>query len=153
MKVLIIDHFGVLCLADKHGREHKKTDMPNVSEMKIHGELIPFDKEAVEILNNIILQTDAEIVISSDWKRWCSLSNMKIFYKLQGIIKTPIGYTPIIKGFNRALEIKNWLNNNQVNKWVAIDDLYLELDNFVWISKTDEGIKQEGKKEEILKFL
>jgi hypothetical protein len=148
-----MDHWGVLCLPKKHGREHSKTDLPNVKEMRIHGSFDDFDKEAIIILNNIIIETDLEIVISSDWKRWCSLEEMKKFYKSQGIIKTPMDYTPLIKGVNRALEIKEWLNNNKVNKWVAIDDMYLELDNFVWVSRTDEGIKQEGRKEEILKYL
>ena len=154
MGIIFADHWGTLCLADKHGREHKKEDLPNISEMKIHGELIPFDKEAVKILNSIIKETNADIVISSDWKKWCPLDKMKEFYKLQGIIKEPIDYTPYIKGIeNRNLEIKEWLNNNKVDKWVAIDDLYLDLTNFVWVSRTDEGIKQKVIKEKILSYL
>ena len=156
---IFLDHWGTMVLADKHGREHNKTDLPNISEMKIHGELIPFDKQAVNILNEIIEQTDCEIVVSSDWKRWCSLDKMREFYKEQGIIKEPIDYTPTIKGKNifesRSLEIKSWLDNHNISKWVVIDDLYLGnyLTNFVWISRTDEGIKQEGIKENILIYM
>ena len=123
--------------------------------MHTHGKLIDFDKNAVNVLNSLLTK-DLEIVISSDWNRWCSLSKMKEFYSEQGIIKTPIDYTPNIKGKNifesRSLEIKEWLNNNNVSKWVAIDDLYLGdyLSNFVWISRTDEGITQKGIKENIL---
>ena len=156
MKVIFTDIWGVLCLADKHGREHSKTDLPNTSEMHSHGKLIPFDKKAVDVLNSIIVQTDCEIVVSSDWKKWCSLEHMREFYKLQGIIKVPIDYTPTLKGKNifesRSLEIKSWLTNNKINKWVTIDDLYLGdyLTNFVWVSRTDEGITQKGIKENIL---
>ena len=159
MKVLIVDHWGVLCLADKHNREHNKTDLPNINEMHTHGKLIDFDKESVNVLNSLIEQTDCDIVISSDWKKWCSLEKMKEFYKLQGIIKEPIDFTPTIKGKNifesRALEIKSWLNTHKISNWVAIDDLYLGdyLTNFVWVSKTDEGIIQNGIKNKILSFL
>ena len=142
MKVLITDHFGILCLADKHGIEHKKTDILDMKQVRIHGDFDNFDKKAVNVLNSIIKLTDCEIVISSDWKRFCSLEKMKDFYKSQGIIKSPLDYTPYIKGPYRGLEIKQWLDTHKVDKWVAIDDLYLELDNFVWVSRTDEGIKQ-----------
>ena len=158
MKILFLDHWGTICLADKHGREHNKTDLPNINEMRIHGSLDNFDKEAVNVLNSIIAKTDFEVVISSDWKKWCSLDKMKEFYKEQGIIKPPLDYTPTIKGNifkTRALEIMAWLSINSIDKWVAIDDLYLGdyLSNFVWISKTDEGITQKGIKENILIYI
>ncbi len=157
MKIIFLDIWGVLCLPDKHRREHKKTDLPNIKEMKVHGKLIPFNKEAVNVLNSIIEKADVEIVISSDWKKWCPLNEMKKFYKAQGIIKTPIDYTTNLNVKNlferRSLEIKSWLNNHKVNNWVAVDDLYLNLDNFVWISKTDEGLTQEGIKENILIYI
>ena len=158
MRVIFVDHWGVLCLANKHGREHKKNDFPNTSEMHTHGKLIDFDKNAVNVLNSLLTK-DLEIVISSDWKKWCSLEEMKIFYTLQGIIKQPIDYTPNLRGKNifesRSLEIKEWLKMNKVDKWVSIDDLYLGeyLTNFVWISKTDEGITQKGIKENILIYI
>ena len=150
MNILFLDHWGVMCLADKHGREHDKYDLPNIKEMRIHGDFDTFDKEAVNILNLLIEETDLEIVISSDWKKWCSLDRMKEFYKSQGIIKTPIDFTPTIKGKNlfesRSLEIREWLKIHKVSNWAVIDDLYLGdyLKNFVWTSKTDEGIKQNG---------
>lgn len=70
----------------------------------------------------------------------------------------------------RHFEIKRWLRDHpEVTHWVAIDDLnmgiHIEassygphdrdwgLENFVWTPRADEGIKQSGKKEKILKFL
>ena len=157
--VVFMDHWGTIALADKHGREHKKEDLPNISEMHTHGKLIDFDKEAVKVLNEIIQQTDCEIVVSSDWKKWCPLDKMKEFYLSQGIIKAPIEYTPNLKGKNifetRAFEIKDWLNTHKVDNWAAVDDLYLGdyLTNFVWISRTDEGITQNKFKDIISSFL
>jgi hypothetical protein len=118
-----------------------------------HGCLMDFDKNAVNILNSIIQITDLEIVISSDWKKWCKFEDMCIFYKSQGIIKIPFDYTPNINGLkNRVNEIKQYLDKNIVDKWCVVDDLHLELDNFVRVSKTDEGITEIGIKEKILKF-
>lgn len=159
MKVIMLDHWGTMSLSDKHGKKHLKTDLPDITQMRIHGDFDNFDKSAISTLNEIITITDCEIVVSSDWKKWCSLDRMKEFYISQDIIKPPIDFTPNLKGKNifknRAEEIKLWLNNNKVNKWVSVDDLYLGgyLPNFVWVSRTDQGITQDGIKEQILNIL
>lgn len=103
-----------------------------------------------------------EIVVSSDWKYWVSLEEMGEFYQKQGILKKPIGYTPKTDIYTwdiypkqRAHEIKTWLENTTVEKWVAIDDLDMRpyLDHFVWIDKPTEGILQEGACEYLLNLL
>ncbi len=159
IKVLFLDHFGVMCLADKHGQEHSKTDSPKFNEMRVHGSFDYFDAGAVEVLNSI-LKTGVEVVISSDWQRWCKFDDMCAFYKSQGIIKPPIDYTGLIEGIpnfrdQRTFEINNWLRKHtEIINWVAIDDIYLpSISNFVWVSKTDEGIKQKGIKDKILSIL
>ena len=69
----------------------------------------------------------------------------------------------------RAFEIAHWLKGHpEVTHWVAVDDLnmgkYIRqngyqieydwgLENFVHTPKSNEGIKQSGIKEKILKFL
>ena len=61
----------------------------------------------------------------------------------------------------RCLEIKEWLKQNpDVTHWVAVDDLNMSnenlhpgLDNFVLTPRPNEGIKQSGIKEKILKHL
>jgi len=146
MKIIFLDHQGVMRI-DKH---------PNP------GQLINFDTECVFVLNSILKKTDAEIVISSDWKYWVSLEEMGLFYLKQGIIKKPIDYTPKTKKYSfqiynkqRSEEILLWLSNKEnITNWIAIDDLNMKqyLKNFV-SSESDKGIKQIGIKEEILKFL
>jgi len=125
------------------------------------GKLVPFDKECVNVLNSILTETDAEIVVSSDWKLWVSLQEMGDFYISQGIIKRPLAYTDKkekyikeILNAQRAAEILNWLLENNVQKWIAIDDLDMkkQLTNFVF-SEVEEGIKGIGVKDEILSFL
>jgi hypothetical protein len=157
VRVIFLDHFGVMCLANEHGRTSKPYDLPKSYDIRIMNGFDSFDKNCVNILNDIIRQTDCEIVISSDWKKWANFEELCEFYNKQGIIKIPIGLTPDIKDKNifsqRTKEILKWLEINQVTNWVSVDDLYLNLNNFVWINKTDEGIKQKGVKEKIINYL
>jgi hypothetical protein len=137
-----------------------------------------FDKKAVEVLNSILEKTGAEIVVSSDWKRWATVEEMGQYYESQGIIKKPIAFTDSIlydsyEDFpwqrnldseqTRSLEISQYLGqNSHVTHWVAIDDLDMSLregekswglKNFVLTPMMLEGIKQSGKKEKIIKYL
>ena len=143
MKVIFLDHQWTMYL-----KQH-----PNI------GKLDFFDKEAINVLNEIIEKTNAEIVVSSDWKLWVKLEEMKQFYLKQNI-KEPISYTKYFNnGVNaekRANEINIWLEEHkEVTNWVAIDDLDMRsyLTNFAWIYEKEQGIKQKGIKEIILSFL
>ena len=53
--------------------------------------------------------------------------------------------------------IKKWLeNNDKVTNWVSVDDLDMSLflgENFVLTPKENEGIKQSGIKEKLIKIL
>ena len=100
------------------------------------------------------------------------------YYIEQGISKRPVAFTPNLgdwdsesdglfswKGWyskKRILEINKYLElNPNVEQWVAIDDLNMSpeynqghgLDNFVLTARSNEGIKQSGIKEKVLKFL
>jgi len=144
MKILFLDHQGVMRLDP-------------VCWLAGKPELQDFDKGAVQILNEIIKETDCEIVVSSDWKLWVSIEEMKDFYISQGIIKSPIGYTPDksneIKSLDdlarlRVEEIKQWVKDNHVSTWVAIDDLDLrKLKRFVFIEDSKIGMTKDSLRE------
>jgi hypothetical protein len=173
MKIVFLDHDGVMCLSTEWGGRMKKIkkwklDNPDCNGY-VNDPLIPahvkmdnFNTKAVKILNEILELTDAEIVVSSDWKLHNTLEQLQDMFKEYGVIKSPIDVTPdkILKKMsdlesNRVSEINEWLiNHPEVTHWVAIDDLDLsELPNFVHTKKMKEGIKQSGIKEQILKFL
>jgi len=146
MKVIFLDHQGVMYI-----KRH-----PNPGTLDV------FDSDAVRILNSILkADPSIEIVVSSDWKYWVSLERMRDFYKEQGIIKEPYDYTPKTEFYSnpyesfRAKEIMSWLENNNVEAWVSIDDLDMRsyLKNFVWIDKPNEGISQKGAIDALLEYL
>jgi len=191
MKVIFLDHDGVICLSDEWGGRFKKEKkfreetgiLAKLSSphygLPVECRFDNFNKKAIDVLNEILETTGAEIVVSSDWKRWANVEEMGEYYLSQGIIKKPIAFTDSIlyDDYNdfpwhnkweleqtRSLEISQYLGQNpHITHWVSIDDLDMSLKNegdktwglknFVLTPRQLEGIKQSGIKEKILKFL
>jgi hypothetical protein len=109
----------------------------------------PFDNECVNIFNEILSKTDAEIILTSDWRlMFQDLETLDLLFKHNGIIKSPISVTSDLS--SRAKEIETYINTNQINSFVIIDDMDLKIfpDRFVRCN-INEGIKQDGIKEKI----
>ena len=146
MKVIFLDHDGVICLSTEWGGRHKKQRIAgrklsqSIESLPVEARFDNFNKKAIEILNEILEETNAEIVISSDWKRWASVEEMGEYYESQGIKTKPIGFTKSINdcevpedfSFSRQFdleqerhfEILQYLKDNpQITHWVAVDDL------------------------------
>jgi hypothetical protein len=191
MKILMLDHDGVIALSNNWGGRTKKfakyrsanpDASKDIKDAPVSFRFDDFDKKAIKILNEILEETGAEIVVSSDWKLYATLEELGEYYEEQGIIKKPIALTDNLKdctvhGDNfmwstmwdseqmRTIEIKQYLHDHpEVTHWVAIDDLNMgkigepwkdlwAIDNFVLTPKSNEGIKQLGIKEKILNYL
>ena len=186
MKVIFLDHDGVICLSNNWGNRFKKQKdwggrklSMTTLEMPVEYRFDNFDEKAVKVLNEILEETGAEIVVSSDWKRWANVQEMGEYYESKGIIKKPIAFTDSIlyDDYNdfpwhrlwdleqtRSLEIAQYLGQNpHITHWVAIDDLNMSLKkegekewglkNFVLTPLNNQGIKQTGIKEKVLEFL
>ena len=192
-KCIFLDHDGVICLSTNWGGRTKKwskyrSENPESSSDKrdapVDVRFDDFDEKAVRILNQILEETGAEIVVSSDWKRWANVEEMGEYYESKGIIRKPIALTPDLGDctwenpereswvwsprwdleMSRVVEIRQYLYDHpEITHWVAIDDLDMGkngeswknwgLDNFVLTPRSNEGIKQSGIKEKILKYL
>lgn len=189
MKILFLDNDGVICLSNNWGGRSKKwkkyrSANPETSryidDAPVEVRFDDFDKKAVKVLNEILEETDAEIVVSSDWRCHANLEELGEYFLSQGILKKPIGFTKLLGQCNqpenyewlhkwdleqsRSLEILQYLRDNpEITQWVAVDDLDMGkngeewkdwgLDNFVLTPSRTEGIKQSGIKEKIIKFL
>lgn len=155
MNVIFLDHYGVMCLAKEEVIRYKDS-IPTTNELLLTKPFDNFDNKCVSVLNNIIKNTDIEIIISSDWKS--SIEKMSDFYKSQGIIKAPIGFTNKLKyseiHINRSKEILSWVDANKVDRWLAIDDIYLGelINNFMWCNFVHKGISKDGMCESIISF-
>jgi len=124
-----------------------------------------FNDKAVKVYNDILLKTGAEPIISSDWRHHFTLEQFgEIFLEWAKITKPPIDYTPHIPGAtpltlaeHRAKEILKHVNEHKPESWVAIDDLdlstWIPKENFVHLRFYMEGVKQSGKRDQIIKKL
>jgi len=172
-KILFLDHDGVICLYKDWGSRFKKQEEWGGKKLSMSPKEIPikyrfddFDKDSVDVLNQIIEETDCEIIVSSDWRFHGTLEQLQELYRDSGIKKVPIGTTKLypLKASttwperNRAGEILEWVEEHLTkdDKWVAVDDLplatYVE-GNFVRTPFDTEGIKQTGIKDRIVKIL
>ena len=193
MKVIFLDNDGVICLSSNWGSRHKKQKKWDKKKLSMSMQSIPieyrfdnFDKKAVKILNQILEESGAEIIVSSDWRLYATLDELDEYYLAQGIIKAPIGITnknlvdcDVPNNFIwsrswdleqcRSLEIHQYLKDHpDITHWAAVDDLNMGktgldssmefehnwgLENFVYTPLSNEGIRQSGVKEQILKYL
>lgn len=188
--ILFLDNDGVIALSNNWGGRTKKwneyrklnpeQDMLELAPVNVRFD--DFDKKAVKVLNQVLQETGAEIVVSSDWRLHATLEEIGEYYLSQGILKAPIGFTK--RYFNcdnpdefewnkrtayeqqRCVEVKQYLTDHpEVTHWVCVDDLQLGekdtnghiqkwgLSNFVHTPRMDEGIKQSGVKEKLIKYL
>jgi hypothetical protein len=190
MKVIFLDNDGVICLDNNWGGRSKKWDkyiklnpgQTSLALAPVEVRFDDFDKKAIAILNQILEETDAEIVVSSDWRLHANLKEIGEYYESKGIIKKPIAFTKRFIGCDkpdefvwsrgtmyeqqRCIEVRQYLTDHpEITNWVCIDDLQLGakdtyghvqiwgLDNFVHTPKMSEGIKQSGIKQKVLEFL
>ena len=112
------------------------------------------DKSKVKLINQIIEETNAEIVISSFWRLGYSLQGLKDIFNHAGLKGQIIDVTPSIPTEDRNVEIKLWLAHNKVNKFVVIDDdLNAEIQGHFVKTSFQEGLIKEhvDKALEILK--
>lgn len=151
-KVLFLDIDGPLATTDCF----KKT------EMKFGKRLYKWNPKCVQILNEILVETNAVIILSSDWRKFFTMDELNEIFKWNGVIQSPVDVTDTLKrsfssssDIDRIFQIGRYLENNSIKKWVAVDDLNLNSDivkNFVLVEE-EEGISQEGIKEKLISFL
>lgn len=95
----------------------------------------PFNEECVKILNDILKETGAEIILTSDWRKHKTLEQLDIIFKNNGVIKSPIDITPNYRDhysnfeYARSIEIVHYIAENtiDINNIVVLDDLNLEI--------------------------
>ena len=101
MKVIFLDHDGVVCLMNNWGSRYKKqrkvytknNSIPMQNELPVELRFDDFDKKSIKVLNNILEESGSEIVVSSDWRYHATLDELGDYFESQGIIKRPISVT------------------------------------------------------------
>jgi len=120
--LIFLDIDGVVCDLDYYNKRH-------------------FNPESVKVLNDILQVTNSTIVLSSAWRPiFSSIFDAQDFFKEEGVIRGPMGFTPfgahdmgsvpftyaLDHDYIRACEILEWnsIHNREGRiPWIAIDDL------------------------------
>lgn len=160
MKVIFLDIDGVLATNKEFATNRTKFREKYIWAKELR---VPYgwNKECVQILNEILDETDAEIVISSDWRFHWDLDELDKIFKSNGVKKSPIFGTIKNKRKmsseiedDRVYQISEWVKFNNPMKWVALDDMNLSsLGPNFFRTKDSEGLKQTGLKNKIIKAL
>jgi hypothetical protein len=93
-------------------------------------------------LQKICDETNAELVVSSDWKKHFTFNQLKRIFRHYGVTARLIDITTHQDLWNkmsrpsleheRALEVVKWAKDNKITNWIAIDDLRLG-EQFKWM--------------------
>ena len=160
-KIIFLDIDGVVALDKQFFMNRAKfhSKHPAMAELRVP---YPWDEGACKVLNEILDATDAEIVLSSDWRLHWNLDELKLIFTWNGIKKSPIAVTSnIVEHMSTDLEderqhqIQLFKREHKPESWVAIDDLDMSfsLGDHFFKTKSGMGIKQTGLKEKIIKKL
>lgn len=95
-----------------------------------------FSRVAVDALNELTDKTGAEIVISSDWRYFYKLSELKEKFKDEGITGQVVDCTDLSGDSEtpgiRVTEINSYIEKHDITKYVIIDDIdFGFLSNFI----------------------
>ena len=137
-KIIFIDVDGPLAWATWH--DGKVTIDMGVEDFQIP---YPWVKEDCEALQKICDETNAELVVSSDWKKHFTFNQLKRIFRHYGISARLIDITTHQYLWNkmsrpsaeweRAAEICKWVKDNKVSNWISIDDMRLN-EQYKWMT-------------------
>lgn len=103
------------------------------------------DKRLLSNLKEIVDETGADLVLSSDWRHDPELKRLAIATFLENGLKI-IDETPYISSAKRSEEIKEWLKMNHYEKFAIIDDCSdagYGFENDFFQTKPNEGITDD----------
>jgi len=103
----------------------------------------PWVKEDCEALQKICDETNASLVVSSDWKMHFSFLQLKRIFRYYGITAPILDITTHQNLWNkmsrtsleheRALQIAKWAKDNKISNWISIDDMRLD-QQYKWLT-------------------
>jgi hypothetical protein len=85
-----------------------------------------WDVKAVERLKKLCIEVPAEIVLSSDWRRYSPLSRLKDYFRIHDLDRYLTDVIPLIEGKRRCGEIEEYLKTHpDIEKFVILDDYHV----------------------------
>jgi hypothetical protein len=95
----------------------------------------PWIQQDCDALSEIIKQTDARLVVSSDWRKHFGFIQLSMIFEHYGVgrwnvMDTTTHFNPKKKmssslEWDRACEIEMWVKSFKPTNWISIDDMQL----------------------------
>ena len=146
-KILFLDFDGVM-VTDRYQEQLANTNSPLRDEYGAK-----FDPVCVENLHHIIINTDADIVVTSTWKMERGLDGMQHMWQARSLPGEVIGVTPDINPIYRGDEIQAWIDTQtDAVCYIIIDDCpildFFREDQLPFLSEVDEriGLDEDASK-------
>ena len=126
MKIIFLDIDGVLNSAEYMSFKQEEWNSGDDSKM--------IDENSVSLLNKIVQETGAKVVISSSWRLHFTIEKLREILCSKGFIGEIIDKTPTINplideievhgNIPRGLEIQKWLRSkpHNIESFVILDD-------------------------------
>lgn len=81
------------------------------------------DPACIQVLNEIVTESRAEVVVSSTWRHGRSIPELQQLLDAAGFTGRVLDKTPAgVPGTDRGQEIAGWLAEHAVDSYVIIDD-------------------------------
>ncbi len=85
---------------------------------------------SVQLYDELCEEFDLKPVITSTWRVKHTISELNRIFQYQGITTTIYDFTPVISSEGRGGEIENWLQNNQYDNYVILDDNVRDIESY-----------------------
>lgn len=125
----------------------------------------PFFEPAVEQLNRLLNETDAEIILSSDWRIGYNLAQLDDIFKKNGVVKSPVAITEQLTEYwleheeeldgknERDIEIEKYVNGNGIENFAIVDDRKINVYSERFVRTKDSHGLSKNLASELIKIL
>lgn len=138
-KVIFLDIDGVLNHTEfllRMDRLRKSGDLPSPTISGEHA----IDPACVALINEICARSGADIVVSSSWRLFYGLADLRGVLRHHGLTAgRVIGATPNV-GYPRGQEIAAWLHMHGRRPLVILDDYDDMCELTPWLVRTDHEV-------------
>lgn len=130
MKVIFLDIDGVLnsdqyMSSESYKLECEQAGITNHLSYDVVSKAhhLHIDPNAISLLNNLIANTGAQVILSSTWRLRYNIQEMNALLKMRGALFEILTYTPTTRSC-RDYEVKSLLLSIKgIDKFVIFDDL------------------------------
>ncbi len=85
---------------------------------------------SVQLYDDLCQEFNLKPVITSSWRVKHSILDLNRIFEYQGIFTKIYDLTPIILSEGRGGEIENWIQNNQCDNYIILDDNIRDIESY-----------------------